>query len=464
MTTLFPPTLNYVPVGFRFRPTDEELVKYYLKNKLLGNDFIVNNVIAEVDVFKFVPWDLPACSAIKSDDPEWFFLCPINYKYAKSKRIDRTTKNGFWKATGKDRNIKIRGTNEVIGIKKTLVYHEDSVPVVKTNWIIHEYHDATFDDHQRTLVLCRLISKAAKKICDELGDPIPSTQMTTSFPFIHDSLPVGFRFCPTGEELVHHYLRNKLLGNDAIVNNVIAEVDICKFEPSDLSACSAIKSDDPEWFFLCPINYKYAKSKRIDRTTKNGFWKATGKDRNIKIRGTNEVIGIKKTLVYHEDSVPVVKTNWIIHEYHDATFDDHQRTFVLCHLMKKAQKNTEVEADALTWDEGEQSIHMSLDYENQETVEEIPDVSGTLPEINMESIFEEPYQVDNYFPFSTRQCSIYENEPGGSFSNSEFQCANFRNEDIVIRSPFETIEEENKFVNSMFVDRDFVTSENSRQS
>jgi len=59
MTTLFPPTLDYVPVGFRFRPTDEELVNYYLKNKLHGNDSIVNNVIAEVDVCKFEPWDLP---------------------------------------------------------------------------------------------------------------------------------------------------------------------------------------------------------------------------------------------------------------------------------------------------------------------------------------------------------------------------------------------------------------------
>jgi len=59
MTTLFPPTLDYVPVGFRFRPTDEELVNHYLKNKLLGNDSIVNNVIAEVDVCKYEPWDLP---------------------------------------------------------------------------------------------------------------------------------------------------------------------------------------------------------------------------------------------------------------------------------------------------------------------------------------------------------------------------------------------------------------------
>lgn len=47
------------PVGFRFRPTDEELVGHYLKHKLLGNDSMVHNIIAEVDVCMFEPWDLP---------------------------------------------------------------------------------------------------------------------------------------------------------------------------------------------------------------------------------------------------------------------------------------------------------------------------------------------------------------------------------------------------------------------
>jgi hypothetical protein len=68
-------------------------------------------------------------------------------------------------------------------------------------------------------------------MCDE-GEP--GRQMTASFPPILLVPPVGFRFCPTDEELISHYLRNKLLGNDAIVNNVIAEVDIRKFEPWEL--------------------------------------------------------------------------------------------------------------------------------------------------------------------------------------------------------------------------------------
>lgn len=60
--------------------------------------------------------------------------------------------------------------------------------------------------------------------------------MTTSSSLILDSLPLGFRFRPTNEELVNHYLKNKLLGNtnDSVVNNVMAEVDVCKFEPWEL--------------------------------------------------------------------------------------------------------------------------------------------------------------------------------------------------------------------------------------
>lgn len=47
-----------LPPGFRFHPTDEELVAYYLKRKVNGRaiDF---DIIAEVDLYKCEPWDLP---------------------------------------------------------------------------------------------------------------------------------------------------------------------------------------------------------------------------------------------------------------------------------------------------------------------------------------------------------------------------------------------------------------------
>lgn len=46
-----------VPPGFRFHPTEEELVGYYLKRKI--NSLKIDlDVIVEVDLYKIEPWDI----------------------------------------------------------------------------------------------------------------------------------------------------------------------------------------------------------------------------------------------------------------------------------------------------------------------------------------------------------------------------------------------------------------------
>lgn len=47
-----------LPPGFRFHPTDEELIIYYLKRKINGRQ-IELEIIPEVDLYKCEPWDLP---------------------------------------------------------------------------------------------------------------------------------------------------------------------------------------------------------------------------------------------------------------------------------------------------------------------------------------------------------------------------------------------------------------------
>lgn len=50
-------TFSHVPPGFRFHPTDEELVDYYLRKKINGTRIDLD-VIRDVDLYKIEPWDL----------------------------------------------------------------------------------------------------------------------------------------------------------------------------------------------------------------------------------------------------------------------------------------------------------------------------------------------------------------------------------------------------------------------
>ncbi|XP_038680697.1 protein NTM1-like 9 [Tripterygium wilfordii] len=148
----------------------------------------------------------------------------------------------------------------------------------------------------------------------------------------------GFRFHPTDEELINHYLNLKKLGLDDKVS-AIGELDICNFEPGQLPQMAATQTNNYTWYFFSRPDYKYKNSKRANRRTDGGYWKGTGKDRRI-MDGNNNEIGTKKTLVFYEGHVPNgVKTNWVIHEFHSNNIN--QRDFVLSRLKLKPDGSTD---------------------------------------------------------------------------------------------------------------------------
>lgn len=51
------------PPGFRFHPTDEELVLYYLKRKICRRRLKLD-IIGETDVYKWDPDDLPGTDSL----------------------------------------------------------------------------------------------------------------------------------------------------------------------------------------------------------------------------------------------------------------------------------------------------------------------------------------------------------------------------------------------------------------
>lgn len=65
-----------LPPGFRFHPTDEELVNFYLCRKCASLPLAVP-IIREIDLYKFNPWQLPGIFFLKKI---YFLLFPLKDK------------------------------------------------------------------------------------------------------------------------------------------------------------------------------------------------------------------------------------------------------------------------------------------------------------------------------------------------------------------------------------------------
>ncbi|KFK42526.1 hypothetical protein AALP_AA1G005900 [Arabis alpina] len=141
-------------VGFRFRPTDEEILKDYLRPKNLDNNTNhVDRVFNTINISSFDPWELRDQSIMKSEDQVWCFFGRKENKYNRGDRQIRKTKSGYWKKTGKPTEIK-RKNGEKIGEKWVLVFHMSNKK--KTKWVMHEYHLFSPDQVMMTYTVCKV--------------------------------------------------------------------------------------------------------------------------------------------------------------------------------------------------------------------------------------------------------------------------------------------------------------------
>ncbi|XP_022973142.1 NAC domain-containing protein 40-like isoform X2 [Cucurbita maxima] len=240
--------------GFRFSPTDEELISFYLKKKLDGYEKSVE-IIAEVEIYKYEPWDLP--------DNEWFFFSPRGKKYPNGNQTRRATDLGYWKATGKERNVK-SGSN-VIGTKRTLVFHTGRAPKgERTEWIMHEYNK---DKAQDFLVVCRLRrnnefrqhSSSNRASCSQMnlsslqahsGEQVDSTSESNQ----KDAAEAALVECSDGQkdygsdDFYSDILKDDIINLDTAPYNAASDLMPLDFHRSDTTRESQTEANDGlEW-------------------------------------------------------------------------------------------------------------------------------------------------------------------------------------------------------------------------
>ncbi|KAL4364287.1 hypothetical protein GQ457_04G003730 [Hibiscus cannabinus] len=128
-----------LPPGFRFYPSDEELVVHFLQRKAAVLP-CHPDVIPDLELYPYDPWNSTVyfdhsiiLRKALGEGNRWYFY---------SRRTpDRSTGNGYWKPMGIDEPVVHSSSSKRVGMKKYFVFYigESGPAGVKTNWIMQEY-------------------------------------------------------------------------------------------------------------------------------------------------------------------------------------------------------------------------------------------------------------------------------------------------------------------------------------
>ncbi|KAG9129508.1 hypothetical protein Leryth_013097 [Lithospermum erythrorhizon] len=157
----------------------------------------------------------------KMGEKEWYFFCVRDKKYPTGLRTNRATAEGYWKATGKDKEI-FRGKS-LVGMKKTLVFYKGRAPRgQKTNWVSHEYRLEgkmfleILSKEKNDWVICRVFQKTSggKKVHISgmvRMNSIGNEMVPSPLPPLTDPPPFDEKMKPSLSEFSHvHCFSNNL--------------------------------------------------------------------------------------------------------------------------------------------------------------------------------------------------------------------------------------------------------------
>ncbi|KAF3442113.1 hypothetical protein FNV43_RR16029 [Rhamnella rubrinervis] len=325
-----------VPVGFKFIPTDSELVTQYLLKKLqqekAEDSIFLCHRIKEIEFYDYTPAQLEATYKVPGEKMTHFFS-----KRKMTSRLRFVAGNsGFWKKTGASANIYDGVGSGWTGFKESFRFFQRSEG--PTTWLMEECTivfieklsaisgpgDQTATAKTKEWVIHKIYEIGNNRNIDE--DPLkdiqfinsgfnifehPIVQPATSVDEYLDSLPAGFRFSPSDKELVVDYLRRKVF-NQPLPCDLIHEDHVYRYHPKQLVDPEFYKPKRGEtcWYFFTTANGDMLKQslgcchwKRGRVQTVVNFNEESGGEMVV-------VSGLRTTLTFFENEN---NANWKMH-------------------------------------------------------------------------------------------------------------------------------------------------------
>ncbi|KAJ0035226.1 hypothetical protein Pint_25749 [Pistacia integerrima] len=165
-----------IPTGFRFNPTDEELIEI-LQRKVSGQEMSLHDhFIAERNVYELDPQDLEWDHKVVLSNNERYCY------YMRETDSREVSGRGWWRATGHVK--KIYANNRVVGYKRPLTFlrftdnERKRKNAFKTNWIMHEY---SLDSNTTEWRLCKIKYKGKTSVKEELENIRKGYRLSNEF-------------------------------------------------------------------------------------------------------------------------------------------------------------------------------------------------------------------------------------------------------------------------------------------
>ncbi|XVF23142.1 hypothetical protein REPUB_Repub13aG0012300 [Reevesia pubescens] len=145
-------------------------------------------------------------------------------------------------------------------------------------------------------------------------------------------IPHGYRFLPTDQELIVHYLLKKVK-REASSSDAVIDCEI--YGDDDKEPWKIFDQTSGEKFYVFTKLKKNGKARRVERRAGLGTWK--GQRTDLVKDSKNNLLGFKKLFVFqvkdsNSKSIAIKNGHWLMHEF---SLPNDECDYVLCEIRNK---------------------------------------------------------------------------------------------------------------------------------